>query len=407
MMPAVYDPDDEVVRRSPHDLFAQLRREDPVHWSPKLSSWIVTDYELGVEVLTDFETYSGDRLSSFKKRVPPEAQEFVAEMIRWLSHWMVFRDPPDHSRLRRHMAAALSNKVFESLEQHVVSVIDHQLDGIERGGAFDFVSSFAHPMPGYVVMDVLGVPRNRLLETRRYSNDLMLFIGGARHVEGKYERARNGAVAMAELFKEALERRRSEPAGDDVLGQLIASDIGGRKMTDDELIGSMMMLLNAAHDTTANAISNALLLLASRPDIANELRAHPEKRSTATEEFLRFDSPVLSVGRVATREAQLGGTTIAAGNRVYVMLAAVNRDPAVFVNPDAIDIDRSPNPHMAFGKGQHFCLGAPLARMEVKLAIGRILDRFKSIEICDSVNNLVFHNSLVARGPVRLDVRFA
>ena len=162
-MSLTYDPDDVAVRRDPHVLFARLRQQQPVHWSPKLSSWIVTDYELGVQVLTDFQTYSGDRLKTFTKRVPPQSQEHVAEMIRWLTHWMVFRDPPDHTRLRRHMASTLNNKVFESLERHVIEVIDYQLAGIAPGEDFDFVSAFAHPMPGFVVMDVLGVPRDRLL----------------------------------------------------------------------------------------------------------------------------------------------------------------------------------------------------------------------------------------------------
>lgn len=405
-MSLVYDPDDEDVRRNPHELFARLRSEEPVHWSPKLSSWIVTDYELGTEVLTNFGIYSADRLTPFTKRVAPADRNMVEELIGWLSGWMIFRDPPEHARLRRQMAMTLNPKVFASLNDHVTSVVDFQLDGIEQGRDFDFVSAFAHPMPGFVVLDVLGVPRDRLLETKQYSNDLMLFIGGARNVDGKYERARNGAFSMAQLFRESLDRRRGQPAGDDVLGQLMSSDVGGRKMTEDELVGSMMMLLNAAHDTTANAISNALLLLASRPDIAQELRDNPARRATATEEFLRYDSPVLSVGRVVMKDTELGGKQIAEGNRVYVMLPAVNRDPAVFSNPDEIQLDRSPNPHMAFGKGQHFCLGAPLARLEVQVAISRILDRYRSIDILTPPEEVVFHNSLVARGPVRLDVRF-
>jgi cytochrome P450 len=320
---------------------------------------------------------------------------------------MVFRDPPDHTRLRRHVATTLNNKVFASLEKHVVSVIDHQLDAIEAGRDFEFVSAFAHPMPGYVVMDILGVPRDKLLETKRFANEMMLFIGGARNVDNKYERARHGAVATAKLFQETLDRRRSQPAGDDVLGQLMTSDINGQRMTDDELIGTMMMLLNAAHDTTANAISNALMLLAARPDLAAELRAHPEKLSTATDEFLRYDSPVLSVGRVASKDTRLGDKEIAQGNRVYVMLVAVNRDPAIFEDPDIVDIDRSPNPHMAFGKGQHFCLGAPLARMEVKLSMSRILERFSRLELRTPPDAMEFHNSLVARGPVRFDFQLS
>jgi len=402
----VYDPDDLAIRRDPHALFAKLREHEPVHWSPRLASWVVTSYTLGNQALMDAERFSADRITPFAQRLKPEQREQAAELLGWLSRWMVFRDPPDHSRLRRQLMVPLNPRVFQSLESQVDAAVTAHLDRLEAGAPFDFVREFAQTMPGYVLMDILGVPRERFLETQRYSNDLMLFIGGSRHVEEKYQRARDGAQGMAELFRAALEKRRSEGAPDgDVLWQLMSTEIDGRTMTDEELVASMMMLLNGAHETTTNALTNMVSALAAHPELPAQLRDAPALHASAVEEFLRYDSPVLSVGRLAARDQEFGGKEIRQGDRIYVMLVAVNRDPAVFPHPEEIDIRRSPNPHLAFGKGLHFCLGAPLAKLEMRMALKQIVQRYHRVDVLASPAELKWHNSLVARGPTSLPVR--
>ncbi|WP_188612837.1 cytochrome P450 [Chelatococcus reniformis] len=369
-----------------------------------MKSWIVTDFALATRALTEFETFTAERMRDLEPRVAPERRGDLQQLMYWLNHWMLFRDPPQHSELRRRLSAILNPKVFLNLSGHVSSVIDHQFAAIERAAPVEFVSKFAHPMPGYVVMDILGVPRDRLLETKGYSNDMMLFIGGSRNADDKYQRARAGAEAIADIFRDAIARRRRGRDGNDVLGLLINSEVDGRKMSEDEIVGTMMMLLNGAHDTTANAISNTVMLLAAHPGIAQRLRQHPAQQTTAIEEMLRYEGPILSVGRLAGKDTELGGKKIEAGNRIYVMLVAANRDPSIFEAPDELRIDRSPNPHMAFGKGQHFCLGAPLAKLEVQLTVKHLLQRFERIEINTPPEDMQWHDSLVARGPMAMSI---
>ena len=402
----VYDPADPETLRNPHAIFAQLRGEDPVHWSEPMQAWIVTRYDLAGEILIEAETYSAERLGSVRKHLPAPVQDIATQILRWLSHWMVFRDPPDHTRLRRHMNKVMNLPVFEALRGSIREIAGQLLDDLPRGDVVNVLPAFSIQLPGMVIMDLMGVPRGRLLEVKSWSDDMMLFIGSARGVPDKYERARRGAVSMAALFQGMIEQRRAAP-GDDLLSQLILSEAGGLRLNDDELIGSLMMVLNGGHETTANLINNSLLALAHHPEQVAALRSNPDGLARAVDEFLRYDSPVLSIGRVVSRETTLGGKQLTSGERIFAMLVAANRDGEVFANPDVLDIARSPNPHMAFGKGHHFCLGTPLARIEGQIAVECLLERFRKIELAEPVANIPWINSMVTRGPTRLPLRLS
>ena len=402
----VYDPADPETLRNPHAIFAQLRAEDPVHWSEPLQAWIVTRYDLAGEILIEAETYSAERLGSVRKHLPAPVQDIATQILRWLSHWMVFRDPPDHTRLRRHMNKVMNLPVFEALRGSIREIAGQLLDDLPRGDVVNILPAFSIQLPGMVIMDLMGVPRGRLLEVKCWSDDMMLFIGSARGVPDKYERARRGAVSMAALFQGMIEQRRAAP-GDDLLSQLILSEAGGLRLNDDELIGSLMMVLNGGHETTANLINNSLLALAHHPEQVAALRSNPDGLARAVDEFLRYDSPVLSIGRVVSRETTLGGKQLTPGERIFAMLVAANRDGEVFANPDVLDTARNPNPHMAFGKGHHFCLGTPLARIEGQVAVECLLERFSTIELAEPVANIPWINSMVTRGPTRLPLRLS
>jgi hypothetical protein len=402
----IYDPADPETLRNPHPIFARLRAEDPVHWSDPMQAWILTRYDLAGKILIDAETYSAERLGAVSKHLPAPAQDIAAQILRWLSHWMVFRDPPDHTRLRRHMNRVLNLPVFEALRGSVRDITGMLLDDLPREDIVDLIPTFSIQLPGMVIMDLMGVPRERLLEVKSWSDNMMLFIGSARGVPDKYERARGGAVAMATLFQGMIEERRAVPR-DDMLSQLIVSKAGGERLNDDELIGSLMMVLNGGHETTANLINSSLLALAHNPEQAAALRQNPDGMVRAVDEFLRYDSPVLSIGRVVTKEAQLGGKQLSPGERIFAMLVAANRDGEVFTNPDVLDLTRNPNPHMAFGKGHHFWLGTPLAKIEGQVAVEYILERFGKIELAEPVENIPWINSMVTRGPTRLPMRLS
>jgi len=400
----IFDPADPAILRNPHPIFAWLRQEDPVHWSEPMSGWIVTGYDDILEALTDSDVYSAERLGNVRKHLPAGAQSSAEEILRYLNSWMVFRDPPDHTRLRRHMAGVLNLPTFESLRGTVAELTTMLLDQLPDDDVINMLPSFSILLPGMVVMELMGVDRDRLLEVKSWSDDMMLFIGSARGVPDKYERAKRGAVSMATLFKELIAKRRVDPR-DDMLSQLIASEIDGRGLQDDELVGCLMMVLNGGHETTANLINNSLLALAHNPDTLAWLRANPDGMETAVEEFLRYDSPILSVGRMVKEETELGGKQLSAGERLFFMLLSANRDEEVFDDPTRLDVTRNPNPHMAFGKGPHFCLGTPLARIEGQIVLGEIIRRYSSIELAEPVDNIPWINSLVTRGPSRIPLR--
>ena len=369
-----------------------------------MSGWIVTGYDDIVDGLTSSDVFSAERLTNVRKHLPVGAQSQAEDILRYLNSWMVFRDPPDHTRLRRHMAGVLNLPTFEALRGSVSALTNMLLDKLPDDDALDMLPNFSILLPGMVVMELMGVDRDRLLEVKRWSDDMMLFIGSARGVPDKYERARRGAVAMATLFKELIARRRTDPT-DDLLSQLIVSEVDGRGLSDDELVGCLMMVLNGGHETTANLINNSLLALAHNPDTLAFLRANPDGMPVAVEEFLRYDSPILSLGRIVKEDTVLGGKQLSAGERAFFMLLSANRDEDVFDDPNRLDVTRDPNPHMAFGKGPHFCLGTPLARIEGQIVLGEIIRRYSSIELAEPLDNIPWINSLVTRGPSRIPLR--
>jgi cytochrome P450 len=402
----IYDPADPETLRNPHAIFAQLRAEDPVHWSEPMQAWVVTRYDLASQVLIEADTYSAERLGTVRKHLPAPVQDIATQILRWLSHWMVFRDPPDHTRLRRHMNKVMNLPAFEALRGSIRHIAAQLLDDLPRGDVINMLPAFSIQLPGMVIMDLMGVPRDRLLEVKSWSDDMMLFIGSARGVPNKYERARRGAMSMAALFQGMIEQRRAEPQ-DDMLSQLILSEAGGERLNEDELIGSLMMVLNGGHETTANLINNSLLALAQHPEQIAKLRRSSGGYVRAVDEFLRYDSPILSIGRVVTRETVLDGKQLSSGERIFAMLVSANRDSEVFADADSLDLARNPNPHMAFGKGHHFCLGTPLAKIEGQVAVECLLERFSMIELVEPVENIPWINSMVTRGPTRLPMRLS
>jgi cytochrome P450 len=402
----IYDPRDPDVLRDPHAIFARLREEDPVHFSETLSAWVITDYASVDQLMMRTAGVSADRLRPFAARLQEPDRTLAAEVLRWLGLWMVFRDPPDHTRIRRHLATAVNPRIVGEMEPAIREVTHQLLDRLPVGQPFDLYEDFAMVLPGYVVLDLLGVPRERLRDVESWADDMMVFIGSARGVDDKYERARHGAYAMAELFQELVDERRAEPR-DDVISQLLASEIKGDRLTDEEIVASMMMLGNGAQGTTAHLITNALIVLNQQPDVMGDLRGHLDLMPSAVEEFLRYDGPVLSAGRIMLADAELGDQLLRKDDRVFAMLTAANRDPAEFDRPDEVDIRRSPNRHLAFSKGPHFCLGAPLARLEVQIALRAMLERYERIEITEPIEEIPWTNSLTQRGPTRLPVVLA
>lgn len=401
--PGYLDPRQPGFAADPYAMLAHLRQEAPVHWSPALKAWVVLRYSHVHEVLLG-RGLSADTVTPFYAAQPAETQAKMQSLMRYLGNWLVFKDPPDHTRMRNLVSRVFTTRALEKLRPGVQIIIDDLLAGLESGETVDLVEAFSNPLPAYVIMDMLGVPRAMLAEMKVWSDEIKLFIGAAQSVPDKYERARAGVEAMAAAFGEVIEVRRRAP-GDDVLSLLIAARDGDdSRLSDDELIASAILFLFAGHETTTNLISMATMHLAGRPLERDRFIAlrDPEAIGAAVEEFLRFDGPTPSMVRVAVADHEIDGHVVSAGQRIYAVIAAANRDPAVFEAPDDLDITRLLQRHYAFGYGTHFCLGAPLARLEALLALPALHRTFPAIELAGEPE---WADGLTLRGPVRLPVR--
>ena len=395
-----FRPEDPAFLADPFPIFAQMRDEDPCHWSPRLKSWVLTRYE-DVKRVCVGDLMSSDRLRPFFETLPSAAAGRIACLVRYLSLWMVFRDPPDHTRLRRLASKVFTLKAMRAMRPNVEAISAHLLAEIGERDEFDFIPAFAGPLPALVIMDLLGVPRAELSRIKRLSDDIALFIGSSRGAGEKYASAESATQEMADFFRSLITMRRAEPQAD-VLSELVHLEDGGDRLTDDELVATCILLLFAGHETTTNHIANGLLALMRFPDEQRKLRADPSLAQRAVEELLRYDGPTTAQGRVVQVEHQLHGKTLRQGERVFLMINAANRDPRAYPEPDRVDLERNGVPHLAFGFGLHICLGFPLARLEGEVSLPAVLARFPRIEPAAEPRWL---DSLVFRGMSEFPVR--
>ncbi len=400
-MTLAYTPADPAVRADPYPLFKRLRDEDPVHWSPPLKSWVLTRYDDVARALAAPEM-SPNRLTPFYEALPDKQRATLAEVMRYLNLWIVFRDPPEHTRLRRLVNTAFLPGTINGFRPLIESTVEELVASLPANESIDLVKSFTILLPARIIMGVLGVPRDRLWDIKSWSDDIMQFLFSAREVPDKYERARRGALAMSELFRDLIARRRAEPA-DDLLTRLIAARDQDDQLSEDELVATAMLLLFAGHETTTNLLSNASLMLMRNSDQRRAFVDNFELASTAIEEFLRFDGPSNSMSRVVCVAHEIEGKRLEVGARVFAMINAANRDERQFPDAERIDIERQPNRHLTFGQGIHFCLGSQLARLEARLALPYLFRRFPDMAPADAPP--VWLDSMIARGMSSLPVR--
>ena len=403
-MAVAYDPGDRRTNADPFPIFQRLQDEDPVHWSDGLGGWVLTRYDDVKAALLD-PALSADRLTPFFDHVESEAKAGGGALARYLNTWMVFHDPPKHTRLRglcnRFFVSPALNALRSNIESTANELLDQMAGKARAGRPVDLIADFAYPLPAMVIMDLLGVPRADLERVKSWSDDIALFIGSAQATDGKYTRAGDGTRAMAEYFHFLIEEREKDPRHD-LISALVAARDEGQALSADEVVGTSILLLFAGHETTTNLIGNGVLACFRFPDEWRRLCADPALMGGAVEEFLRYDGPVGSVVRVAAADFEIRGTKIGKGERVFAALNAANRDRRQFGDPHRLDVGRTPNPHLTFGHGIHFCLGAPLARMEGRIAIGALCQRFPNMSL--AADDLEWHDSLVLRGVKSLPV---
>lgn len=400
----VYDPSDPRVMADPFPIYSRLRKEDPVHWSPSLKSWVITRYSDARALLLSDEV-SVSRLANFYRTLPPKEAELLKDIIHYLSQWLAFRDPPDHTRLRRIMRHAFTSSAIDEMRPNIVAITELLLDRLEEKGevAVDLIEEFAMQLPAFVIMDLLGVPREMLGEFKEWSDDMAVFIGGARNSDDKYKRAARGCQNMSSYFLKLVAERTKNPEPGFLMDLINARDEGD-KLNNDELVATCMLVLFAGHETTTNLIGNATLLLLRHRDQLDKLRADPSLIDGTIEEVLRFDGPTNALVRIVAADHELHGRKMKKGERVFVLINSANRDADVFDDAERFDVTRTQNRHLTFGQGIHLCLGSKLAREEGRVAVKALFERFPKLAL-DPEEEPEWLDAMVPRGTRRLPVR--
>ncbi len=378
---------DPAFRDDPHPLLRALREQGRVA-RDVLGIWLVCGHA---------DTSSGlrsSRLSREPWRMPVYAKlrPFIADSLleRTTEQWMLFNDPPKHTRLRRLVNGAFKPPVIEALRERITAVTDELLAALpaptqesrQEGTEFDLMTGLAQALPVRVICDVLGLPAEDFAQTKAWSDALAWIVEPVIRKEQRLAAAQ-AAEGMAAYLLRHIAQRRAAPKRDDLLGLLIAAHDDDAALSDDELLGNLILLFIAGHETTTNLIGNGMLTLLRHPADLARLRAQPALVHGAIDEMLRYEGSVTTVGRHTVEPYAVGDEVIPADQVIYFMVGAANRDSAVFAEPERFDITRTPNPHMGFGAGIHYCLGAPLARLEAEIGFTRLLQRYPALALAD------------------------
>ncbi len=396
MAEVTFNPMDPEFVADPYPTYHRLRTEDPVHRSP-LGFWVLTRYDDVVMTLRD-PRFAKEAIAGFV------AARFGIEMpIERLS--MLDRDPPDHTRLRGLVNKAFTPRVVERLRPHIQGIVDRLLDAVEDRRSMDLIEDFAYPIPVTVICEMLGVPMDDRAKFKEWGLAIArgldaLLLPTDSEVTTKSAAAR---AALGDYFRALIAERRAAPRAD-MLSDLIAAEEAGDKLSEEELLSTCILILIAGHETTVNLIGNGTLALLRHPAELQRLRETPGLVNTAVEELLRFDGPVQRTARIPSEDVVIRGREIKQGEMVMPFIGAADRDPAQFPDPDRLDLGRAENRHIAFGWGIHFCVGAPLARVEGQIALGTLVRRLPKLAL--ATDRPVFRQSLTLRGLSALPVAF-
>jgi cytochrome P450 PksS len=382
-------------KADPFPFFARLRRDDPVCAVPVpgwKEAWLVTRYDDVAAVLKD-ERFGKDPVG-----VEARKQPWVPPFFRPLTRNMLDLDAPDHTRLRALVQKAFTPRLVEALEPRIAALTEELLDRAPK--TMDLIADFALPLPATVIAEMLGIPAEDRHRFHRWSRRIVSLspTGGGMLVGAP------AAIAFMRYIRRLVAERRSTPT-DDLLGRLVAAEESGDRLSADELVAMVFLLLVAGHETTVNLIGNGVLALLRQRDEWDRLCADPGLLPSAVEELLRYGAPLLTASeRYARQDVPVAGTTIPQGSLVYGVLASANRDERQFPRADVLDVARAPNRHLAFGLGVHFCLGAPLARLEGRVAIDRLVRRRPRLALAVDPGRLRWRRGLVLRGLEALPV---
>ena len=409
-----FNPFDPQTLQCPFPHYAAMRAKDPVHEVGGHGFYLVTRYDLVLEVVRDPQTYS-NQFGQTSMPLPDDVRQRMIEVVAEgypRVPTMLTADPPDHTRYRRLVTKAFTPKVISSLEPTIREIATRLIDSWIGSGSIEFVSQFAVPLPVEVIAKALNVPDERLADFKKWSDDSIAGIGTDLGVEGRLE-AERGVNDFQHYFADQLERRRREPQ-DDLLTDLLNARVSDNdpEITDTrtldmpEMLSILQQLLVAGNETTTKMLTEMVRLLAEHPDQWRQVKDDPSRVDKVVEETLRLSTPTQGMFRIATKDVTLGGVDIPAGSRIVVIYSSANRDEALFSDPDVFDPDRANlKEHLAFGKGVHFCLGAALSRLEGRVALQELSRRLDTISLPET-NRYEYFPSFMLRGLTSLDVDF-
>jgi cytochrome P450 len=405
-----FDVGDQAFIRDPYPRLAELREATPIFYEPRLDKIFVTRYEdvstalrarhFGTAIL---HVLSRDELGW----PPPDPRQ--ADFDRFETNHLLSNEPPKHTRLRGLVGKAFTPRRVEGLRERIAAVVETTLDELALRDSFDLVHDFAEPLPVILICELLGVGAEHRTNLRAWSAAIVKMYEMG-HTAEQQSAANAAVVAFSALVREVVAGRRAQPA-DDLITALAEVEDGGETLAEDELIGTCILLLNAGHEATVNGTSNAIITMMRRRaawdtfvDAARTSPAHLLIK-TAVEELLRYDTPLPCFERWVLEDTVLAGVALERGSKLALLYASANRDPRKFDAPDSLDLTRDPNPHVSFGLGIHFCLGAPLARLELQIGLSALARRFPNLHLADESAPLEYGSGFVIRGVQRLPVR--
>jgi cytochrome P450 len=390
---------DPAVVDNPYPLYRRLQTEDPVHWDPYLHAWVVTRYADAVTVLHRFSAQrqpNPEQLTTLGlSELNPIAQVLVRQML--------FLDPPAHTRVRALAAAAFTPQRVEALRAHIQEITDNAIDAVLPAGRMDIIADLADLLPATVTAELMGVPVADHDRLKTWSKDFSEMLGNFQHNPGRASLMLTTVENMTAYFRDRIREHPHQPRAG-VLYALMAAEIEGDRLSEEEVIANAIITMTGGQETTTNLIGNGLLSLLRNPHALERLRADPTLLPSAVEELLRYESPIQYTARLASTDLEMRGTLIRKRQAVISVLGAANRDPERFPDPDLLDITRQDNRHLAFGWAAHYCFGAPLARIEAQIAFGTILRRLKNLAL--EPLPLVWRRNAGFRGLEALPVTF-
>jgi cytochrome P450 len=383
----------------PYPLYHKLRSEDPVHWDRFLHTWVVTRYP---DVLNVLHAFSADRTPT-PEQLTTMGLSGLNAIAKVMVKQMLFMDAPAHTRLRGLASVAFTPQRVRMLRGHIQEIADNLIDRVQAHGQMDVIADFAAPMPAIVTAEMLGVPTEDHSDLKKWSADFAEMLGNFQHNPDRIPRVLESTNNLTNYFRDAIAKMREHPR-EGLIQSFMTAEMDGDRLSEEEIIANCVVTMVGGQETTTNLIGNGLLSLMRNPEQLARLRDDPNLIPSAVEELLRYESPSQHTGRIAREDVEIRGRQIRKGQAVMAIMAAANRDPERFPQPDDLILDRPDNKHLAFGWSSHFCFGAPLARMEGQIAFETILRRLPNLKVVPEV--LTWRTNSGLRGLTALPVTF-